>query len=99
MSAVLADLQWESAIAYLDDVIVHAKTWSDHLQKLRTVCQRFKDLNLTSNTENFQFGHLEVDFLVVHINGDGIRPSPEKVSAIQLLPSPISLNELRGALG
>ncbi len=38
MSAVLADLQWESAIAYLDDVIVHGKTWSDHIHKLRTVC-------------------------------------------------------------
>jgi hypothetical protein len=99
MSAVLADLQWESAIAYLDDVIVHGKTWSDHIHKLRTVCQRFQNHNLVLNPEKCQFGHQEVDFLGMHISSDGIRPNSEKISAIQLLPSPSSLKELRGALG
>ena len=45
MQAVLSELQWESAIAYLDDVIVHSKTWEEHLDKLRIVCQQFKDHN------------------------------------------------------
>ena len=99
MSAVLADLQWESAIAYLDDVIVHGKTWSDHIHKLRTVCQRFQNHNLVLNPEKCQFGHQEVDVLGMHISSDGIRPNSEKISAIQLLPSPSSLKELRGALG
>ena len=99
MSAVLAELQWESAIAYLDDVIVHSKTWEEHLNKLRIVCQRFKDHNLTLNPEKCQFGHREVQFLGLCISGDGSRPNPEKIAAIRELPSPTTLKDLRGVLG
>ena len=42
MDLALQGLHWNTCLIYLDDVIVHAKTFKDEVEKLRTVFERFK---------------------------------------------------------
>lgn len=44
--AVLADLTWKTCLAYLDDVIVYAPTWTTHLQRIREVFERIRRAGL-----------------------------------------------------
>ena len=37
MEYVLAGLRWDHCLVYLDDIIVFAKTFEDHLKKLKAV--------------------------------------------------------------
>ena len=39
MDQVLTGLSWETCLYYLDDIIIFAATWEDHLQRLEMVFQ------------------------------------------------------------
>lgn len=42
MAAVLAGLQWEICLAYLDDVITSSHFIKEHVERLKTIFQRFR---------------------------------------------------------
>ena len=42
----------EFASAYIDDVIVFSKTWSDHLQQLGVVLEKIQDAGLTRSVSS-----------------------------------------------
>ena len=46
MDLVLACLQWEHCLVYLDDVIVLGRSFSEHLQNLQTVFQWLRQAGL-----------------------------------------------------
>ena len=43
MELVKRGLQWSVVIIYLDDLIIHAKTFSEHLQRLYQVSFRLSE--------------------------------------------------------
>ena len=47
MDMVLAGMQWESCLVYLDDVIIVGKTFQDHLRNLKEVFQRLREQGLS----------------------------------------------------
>ena len=46
MDLLLAGIQWNSCLVYLDDIIVLGKTFEDHLKHLTQVFQRSREANL-----------------------------------------------------
>ena len=52
MDRVLAGLHWETCLFYLDDIIVFAATWEEHLARLRQVFERLRHAKLKLGTEN-----------------------------------------------
>ena len=46
MDMVLAGLQWNQCLVYLDDVIVVGKSFDEHLKNLRDVFDRFREAGL-----------------------------------------------------
>ena len=48
MEKVLRGLSYNICLVYLDDIIVHSKTFSDHLHNLQQVFDRLVDANLNS---------------------------------------------------
>ena len=46
MSLVLAGISWEVCIAYIDDLIILGRSFSDHLANLEIVLQHFAEHNL-----------------------------------------------------
>lgn len=43
---LLAGLQLETCLVYLDDIIIFSMTFDDHLSKLQAVFQRLREANL-----------------------------------------------------
>ena len=46
MEFVLAGLQWQTCLVYLDDVIVYGRDFDEHLERLREVFQQFRQAGL-----------------------------------------------------
>lgn len=47
---------------YWDDILVHTRTWEEHIRALRELCSRFVQVGLTIRPTNCLFGGNSVDF-------------------------------------
>ncbi|XP_072048962.1 LOW QUALITY PROTEIN: uncharacterized protein [Amphiura filiformis] len=75
---------------YIDDILIHTQTWSEHVGKLREVMSRLRKANLTARPKKCFIGFEEVEFLG-HIVGYGcIKPKEDKIAAIQNAKPPIT---------
>ena len=85
---------------YINDLLTITKsTYKDHLSKLRQVLIRLKDAGPRVNANKSFFAKDKVEYLGYILLRDGIKPMPEKVSAILALQPPTSVKELRRFLG
>lgn len=62
MDIVLKDLQ-DCAIPYLYDVAIFYDSWSEHMEHLRKVLARLRDVGLTVKAEKCNFGCSQVTYL------------------------------------
>ena len=83
----------------MDDVLVHAPTREEHDKRLREVLQRLTDLGMTLNSDKCTFTQPCISFLGHTIDTQGIRPDPNKVSAILRFATPTSVSNVRRFLG
>lgn len=81
--------------AYLDDIIITTKTLEEHKYWLRKVLKTLTDARLSVNREKSNFCVPEVFFLGYLLDGEGLRPDPEKVKPITDYPDPTNLKEVR----
>uniref|UniRef100_A0A8K9UAB6 Gypsy retrotransposon integrase-like protein 1 n=1 Tax=Oncorhynchus mykiss TaxID=8022 RepID=A0A8K9UAB6_ONCMY len=88
VNIVFADLP--NCTAYLDDVVIHSSTWSDHLSTLKSVFQRLENASLTLNLAKCEFGKATVTYLGKQVGRGQVRPITGKVEAIVAFPAPDS---------
>ena len=87
------------AAAYLDDVIIHSNTWSEHLSHLEQVFDRIQWAKLTVKKRKCQFAMQKCSYLG-HIVGSGqVQPDPVKVEAVKTFSIPTCKKEVRVFLG
>ena len=84
---------------YVDDIVVKSRRHADHLTDLREVFDVMHQHQLKMNPTKSFLGVSTGKFLGFVINSKGISLDPEKVKAIQDMPPPRSLRELRGLQG
>ena len=70
-----------------------------HLDHLHQLFQRLKDYGLVVNVSKCQFGVKILDFLGHRINGTGIVPLPDKVTAIAEYPQSNTIKALQEFVG
>lgn len=99
MDTVLAGLKWQTCLVYLDDVVVFAATFDEHMRRLRAVLNAIKSSGLTLKPEKCRFAYHELLFLGHIISPDGVRPDPQKTSAIEHFPRPTDKKAVRRFLG
>lgn len=99
MEKVLVGLPPTECLVYLDDLLVHGKTFQAALASLREVLRRVTEAGLKLHPEKCQFLRKEVTFLGHRVGEDGISTEPCKVTAVRDWPTPINLRQLRGFLG
>ena len=63
MDCVLAGLHWETCLFYLDNIIVFAATWEEHLDRLRQVFERLRHTQLKLGADKCTFAAREVSYL------------------------------------
>ena len=94
MNIMLQGLEWKTCISYLDDIVVFAKKEEQQVDTLRQVFQRIREAKVKLNPEKCELG-----FLGHLIGPKGMRPDTEKVKAIQAMPNPQSVRDVRYAMG
>jgi transposase InsO family protein len=85
--------------AYLDDIVIATDSFSDHLDCLRLVANRLREAGLTISVEKSKFCVESLRYLGFLIDGTGLHPDPDKVSAIVDYPRPRNIREIRRFLG
>ncbi|PIO75137.1 reverse transcriptase [Teladorsagia circumcincta] len=97
IDALIAGLDGNAA--YLDDILVTGRTIDEHNTRLDTVFQRIQDYGFRVRLEKCSFLQTQIKYLGFVINAHGRRPDPDKVKAIQKMPTPRDVSQLRAFLG
>lgn len=96
---LLGDLYGRGISTYLDDILIHGKTFSSTLELLEDVFKRFKAAGFTINLEKSVFFENEIEYLG-HIVGHGyLKPNQKKVEALFQIRPAKTISELRSILG
>jgi transposase InsO family protein len=99
MDNVLRGLTWQICLCYLDDVLVFASSFAQHLSRLRLVLQALAQAGLQLNAKKCHFGARSVKVLGHIVNSHGIKPDPDKIKAVSEFPVPKDVKELQSFLG
>jgi hypothetical protein len=84
---------------YVDDIIVHSKTFEEHLIHLDLVMRKLSKAGFTINAAKCQFCMKEVKFLGHCISKTGVTADPDRIKAILNYPTPKNCKQLRQFLG
>ena len=79
---------------YLDDVFVFSETLSDHLEHLRCVIKRIKEVGLKQKATKCHFSRAELEYLGHLITRDGIKTNPRLVTAVKEFPCPVYFHDV-----
>lgn len=99
MDNLLRHLKWTMCLCYLDDIIVFSKTFEDHLSRLSAVLGCIEKAGLCLNPKKCLFAAPEIKVLGHLVNGNGVRPDPDKIKAITDFPSPCNIRDVKSFLG
>ena len=99
MDLVLAGLQFEIALCYLDDIVIFGKTFDETCDRLRIVLERIESAGIKLKVSKSRLLQKSIVFLSFLISEDGIRPDPNKVSSITNWPVLNNLTETRAFVG
>ncbi|XP_046391596.1 uncharacterized protein K02A2.6-like [Ischnura elegans] len=98
MSAALAGLK--GVINVMDDILVFGATEKEHDERLQAVLQRLRERGITLNSDKCKFRVKETKFLGHIISAsEGIKPDPDKITAIERMSQPETVAEIRRFLG
>ena len=89
----------DNVLVLMDDILVHGDTQEKHDSALEAVLKRLRDANVTLNRKKCQFSVKCVKYLGHLVSGSGIKPDPDKVSAIRNFKTPESVTDVQRFLG
>ena len=81
---------------YIDDILVASENHREHREHLQSVLELLRENGLVIRRDKCAFGASTVEFLGHDISGDGIRPLPSKVDAINRFPRPTTTTRIPG---
>jgi len=99
MDLILTGLHWSSCFVYIDDILVFAPSFAEHLKRLEEVFRRIQTAGLKLNPQKCKFLHEQIAYLGHVITSRGIKPDDDKVKAVKNFPVPVDVDHLRSFLG
>lgn len=97
MDTMLQDIP--GTICYLDDILVTGKNDEDHFKNLEEVLKRLMNAGLKLKKSKRVLMQDSVQYLGHRIDAQGVHTTPDKIAAIQKIPTPQNLKQLRSFLG
>lgn len=97
MDSILRNI--DCAFIYLDDILISSASREEHATHIRTVLQALSSAGMVVQRQKCVFGVTELNFLGHHVSPSGIKPLPERVSAIDNFPTPSTKKDLQTFLG
>lgn len=101
MEQCLHGLNLKICLAYLDDVIVFARSFEEMLERLRIVLQRLGEYGLKLKPSKCHLFQSQLSYLGHVVSEQGVEPDPSKISALKnwLQHPPQNIKELQTFLG
>src|SRR3989441_7145838 len=99
MDVVMAGLNFEVCLVYLDDIILFSSTVSEHLERLKLLLARLRWANLKLKPSKCHLLQRKVHFLGHVISAGSVATDPEKTEQIRTWPRPRNVHELRAFIG
>lgn len=101
MEECLVGLRDETCQPYLDDNLVHSKTFDDHLHDMRAVLRRYQQHGIKLTSKKCEVFKSRVKFLGKIVSKDGYTMDPSELAPVQSLKDrrPATVGELRKLLG
>ena len=87
MNVAMAGQDPMICLVYLDDIIVHSRNLSAHLNQLRLLFDRLSVTGLKLKVSKSKLLRTEVGFLGHRISTKGLDPDPGKIDAVREWPS------------
>ena len=84
---------------YLDDVLIHSATESEHLVHISKILKCFEKSGILLNWEKCSFAKTQMTYLGYEISNKGWRIMPERIEMIQNIESPKTVKQLKRFLG
>jgi len=82
-----------------DDIIIHAKTESEHDENWNALINRCYEKGIKLNKKKTQIKVDSLVFMGHQVSKEGLKTDPAKVHAIQNFPTPQNVSQLRSFLG
>ena len=86
-------------LCYIDDILVTGANDEEHLKNLAEVFERLHKYGIRMCKQKCYFMQDSVEYLGHRVDAEGIRATPEKISAIVNAPQPENVQQLRSFLG
>lgn len=99
MELVFRGLQWNILLVYLDDIIVFASNFDEHMDRLEEVFKCLSQAGLKMKPSKCKLFQTEVLFLGHVVSQSGIRPNPKTVEAVLSWKPPTTVKEVQSYLG
>ena len=99
MEIILSGLHWETCLLYIDDVIIFADSFEQHLERLSEVLSRLQTAGLKLSPKKCQLFKKKVCFLGHVVSEHGISTDPAKIRAVEQWSAPTDVHQVRSFLG
>ena len=84
---------------YLDDVIIPGTSFSEELERIRTVFGKVREANFLLNPEKCSLFKRKLEYLGHIISADGVSTDPKKTEKVRNWPTPTDRAQLHSFLG
>ena len=99
MVALFHDMMHKEIEVYVDDMVAKSKEGESHVAVLEKLFERLRKYKLRLNPAKCVFGASTGKLLGFIVSEKGIKVDPDKIKAIQEMPTPKSEKEVRSFLG
>ena len=89
----------DNVVDYIDDLLVHTKTWEEHLQVLEELFKRLRVANLVARPTKCELGATQVDFLGHRLGRGTVGIQDCNVEKVKDASRPTNKKEIRSILG
>lgn len=89
----------DGCIVYIDDILIFAAKEEEHDIRLERILNRLKNAGVLLNKEKSKIKVNKVNFLGHVLDGNGIKPSEDRVSSVCSFRQPSTVEETRSFLG
>ena len=95
MDKLFGDLNFQSVLVYMDDILVFGATVEETLKRVEVVLHRLKVANLKIKPNKCQMFHEKLRYLGHIVSEERMEPDPGKITAITQWIQPTNVTELR----
>ena len=99
MNRIFRELVDRCVVVFINDILIHSKSWEEHKEHLQTVLNVLRKHQLFVKFKKCEFWLDKVAFLGHVVTREGIAVDPGKVEAVVNWVRPSNAHEVRSFLG